>query len=73
MEFVVIGIGAILLGRDPNGLVNFAFRGARALAPRLPVPRRLHVFSSAPKPMVVAEAAQADEIPEAQVAGHGVA
>jgi hypothetical protein len=39
----------------------------------LPVPRRLHVLSSAPKPMVVAEAAQADEIPEAQVAGHGVA
>lgn len=29
--FVVIGIGAIIIGRDPNGLVNFAFTGGRIL------------------------------------------
>jgi branched-chain amino acid transport system permease protein len=74
--FLVIGVGAILLGRDPNGLVNYAFRGARAAAPRVPLPRRLRRFSAAPPPYVVQEPVGsdvADDVSEAQVAGHGVA
>jgi branched-chain amino acid transport system permease protein len=71
--FLVLGVGAILLGRDPNGLVNYFYRGVRALAPRVPLPRQLQRFSAAPPPFVVSEADEAETIPEAQVAGHGVA
>jgi branched-chain amino acid transport system permease protein len=71
--FLVIGVGAILLGRDPNGLVNFLFKGARELVPRMPLPRQLRRWSAAPPPYAVAEADEAESLPEAQVAGHGVA
>jgi branched-chain amino acid transport system permease protein len=73
LEFLVLGGGAILLSRDPNGLVNFAFRGLRALAPRLPLPPQLRRYSAAPPVFVVNEAEESENIPEAQVAGHGVA
>jgi branched-chain amino acid transport system permease protein len=71
--FLIIGVGAILLGRDPNGLVNYVFKGARQIAPRLPLPRQLRRWSVAPSPKVIAEAVEDDALPEAQVAGHGVA
>jgi branched-chain amino acid transport system permease protein len=71
--FLVIGVGAILLGRDPNGLVNFVFKGVREFAPRMPLPRQLRRWSAAPPPYVVAEADETESLPEAQVAGHGVA
>jgi branched-chain amino acid transport system permease protein len=73
VEFIVIGIGAILLARDPNGLVNFGFRGARAVASGLPMPRQLRRFTAAPPPLVVEDSSEDESIPEAQVAGHGVA
>lgn len=74
LEFLVIGIGAILLGRDPNGLVNYFFRGIRAIAPRAPLPRQLRRNSAAPPPYVVHESLeQADSLQEAQVARHGIA
>jgi branched-chain amino acid transport system permease protein len=73
LEFLVLGGGAILLSRDPNGLVNLAYRGLRALAPRLPLPDQLQRFSTAPPVYVVHESEESDNVPEAQVAGHGVA
>lgn len=73
LVFLVIGGGAILLGRDPNGLVNYFYRGMRALRPRVPLPQPLRRFSAAPPPVVVHESDEAEALPEAQVAGHGVA
>ncbi len=76
LEFLVLGGGAILLARDPNGLVNLFYRGMRAVVPRMPVPGWVtQRAASAPKPAEVdgEEDEDLDEIPEAQVAGHGVA
>ncbi|MDT4911395.1 MAG: hypothetical protein QOC66_523 [Pseudonocardiales bacterium] len=70
LEFLVLGGGAILLSRDPNGLVNLVYRGARTLMPRVPVPRWLHRSTG---PAAPDDARQLDDLPEAQVAGHGVA
>jgi branched-chain amino acid transport system permease protein len=67
LEFLVIGIGAILLARDPNGLVNFWFKAGREVAPRLPLPPWLRGRRAGEPPPVV------EALPEAQVAGHGVA
>jgi branched-chain amino acid transport system permease protein len=69
LVFLVIGVGAILLGRDPNGLVNVLFKGLRQLEPHLPLPPRLRALTAGPP----APAAEAESVPEAQVAGHGVA
>jgi branched-chain amino acid transport system permease protein len=33
--FMIIGIGAVLAGRDPNGLVNYLFKGGRWVEQRL--------------------------------------
>jgi len=79
--FLVIGVGAILLARDPNGLVNYAFRGGRELLPRVPLPKQLRRFSSVPPPRSAAPAGaeslneplDGENVQEAQVAGHGVA
>jgi len=60
--FLIIGVGAILLARDPNGLVNFFYRGVRRVVPSLPLPRR-------GQPVAV----DVERPVEAQVAGHGVA
>jgi branched-chain amino acid transport system permease protein len=76
LVFLVVGVGAIMLGRDPNGLANLFYRGVRAAAPRVPLPRQLRRFSAAPPPYVVQEAdgvETVDDVQEAQVAGHGVA
>jgi hypothetical protein len=73
MVFLVIGVGAILLGRDPNGLINYAFRGFRALTPRLPLPSLLRPRSGVPQPYRIAEPEEHESVQEAQVAGHGVA
>ncbi len=70
LEFLVIGLGAILLGRDPNGLMNVFFRGMRLAAPRLPVPPRLRfLVGRTPAPVPIGH----ESIPESQVAGHGIA
>jgi len=36
VTFLVIGGGAVLLGRDPNGLVNYMFSGTRWVIARIP-------------------------------------
>jgi branched-chain amino acid transport system permease protein len=71
--FLVIGLGAILLARDPNGLVNFGFRGGREILARLPLPRQLRRFSAAPMPVAVDPVHDTEAVQDAQVAGHGVA
>jgi branched-chain amino acid transport system permease protein len=35
--FIVVGVGAVMLGRDPNGLANKAFRLGNAIQRLLPV------------------------------------
>jgi branched-chain amino acid transport system permease protein len=72
--FLVIAGGAILLARDPNGLVNLFFKAARSLAPRVPLPPRLRrVVAGRRASQSVAAELVADAVPEPQVAGHGVA
>ncbi len=70
LEFLVLGGGAILLSRDPNGLVNLFYRGVRLVAPGLPLPRWLRPTVRAEVPD---DASELDSIPETQAAGHGIA
>jgi branched-chain amino acid transport system permease protein len=77
LVFMVIAVGALLLGKDPNGLINQVFRathGTRTVTPRLPLP---HWLSTAPARVAVGNDA-ADDSPaeparEGQVIGRGVA
>jgi hypothetical protein len=70
LEFLVIGLGAILLGRDPNGLMNVFFRGLRLAGPRLPVPSRFKfLVGRTPTPVPI----EHESIHESQVVGHGIA
>jgi branched-chain amino acid transport system permease protein len=77
LVFMVIAVGALLLGRDPNGLINQFFKGARVVSPRLPLPSWL--AGGAPRPALAANLpgelgdVEAEHPREAQVAGHGVA
>jgi branched-chain amino acid transport system permease protein len=74
LVFLVIGGGAIMLGRDPNGLVNVLFRGLRLAEPHLPLPQRLRTLTVPPPPSSLsAPPAELETVPEKQVAGHGVA
>ncbi|MEO9140602.1 MAG: ABC transporter permease [Jatrophihabitans sp.] len=68
LVFMVIAIGAILLAKDPNGLVNIFFKAVRSLEPRLPAQVRAYTAGRQPALQVSAET-----IPDKQVAGHGVA
>jgi branched-chain amino acid transport system permease protein len=36
LEFLIIGVGAVSLGRDPNGLANLLFGAGRAIRRRIP-------------------------------------
>lgn len=40
LEFLVIGVGAVSLGRDPNGIANHLFSFGRWLGVRIPLPGR---------------------------------
>jgi branched-chain amino acid transport system permease protein len=71
LALVVLGVGAIMLGRDPNGLSNMFYRAVRGSGLRVPLPQRARSFA-APEPSAPA-AAEADSRSEKQVAGHGVA
>jgi len=74
LEFLVIGLGAILLGRDPNGLVNVIFRGLRLAEPSLPLPGRVRFLAArTPTAVRVERASALESVPESEVAGHGVA
>jgi branched-chain amino acid transport system permease protein len=70
LEFFVLGGGAILLARDPNGLVNLFYRGVAALSPRVPLP---WLRRAAPAGEVAADEPEYDDLPEPEVAGRGVA
>jgi branched-chain amino acid transport system permease protein len=70
LEFLVLGGGAILLARDPNGLLNIFYRAVRRVAPRLPMPALVRRTVTADVPD---DASELEDVPEAQVAGHGVA
>jgi branched-chain amino acid transport system permease protein len=67
LEFLVIGFGAVSLGRDPNGLANMIFKAGARLAPRLPV-LRLPQRPEHSEPAVDSAGLETE-----QVAGHGVA
>jgi branched-chain amino acid transport system permease protein len=60
MIFIVLAIGAILLARDPNGLVNLGYTGLRGIAGRLPGRVSARVAGRHAEPLEVG-------------AGHGVA
>jgi branched-chain amino acid transport system permease protein len=68
--FLVIAVGAILLSRDPNGLVNLFFKSLRRIWPRLPLPA---LPARRGEPSGDADTVDVDSPVEAQVAGHGVA
>lgn len=82
LMFIVLAVGAWLLARDPNGLVNILFKAARRIAPRLPLPMWLQPapsdeagLSAAPidaaeSPAVAEDTASSEQ---ASGAGHGVA
>jgi branched-chain amino acid transport system permease protein len=88
LEFLVIGMGAILLGRDPNGLVNVFYRGWRAVGATdrtLAVVGRV-IPRSQPAPVqpdgadaLTTDDAVADgpmdvtDVSDVRVAGHGIA
>jgi branched-chain amino acid transport system permease protein len=65
LEFLIIGIGAVSLGRDPNGIANHLFTWGRWARNRIPL------LAPAPSPTPVAAETVARETE--QVAGHGVA
>ena len=67
LTFLVVAVGAILLARDPNGLVNVVFRSARSLAPRIPVLERFLAGPGDVRP------GETDQLVESQVVGHGAA
>ncbi|MCW2494194.1 ABC transporter permease [Jatrophihabitans sp.] len=63
VTFLVIGGGAVLLGRDPNGLTNYMFSGVRWLLGRLPVLERI---THRPERVVLRQESE-------QVVSHGAA
>lgn len=76
MIFIVLAVGAIMLARDPNGLVNFAFRGLRTLAGNRRLPTAWHRFApgqgSAASPAGQSGDIQ-ENVAETKVGSHGVA
>jgi branched-chain amino acid transport system permease protein len=81
LEFLIIGAGAISLGRDPNGIANHLFSWGRFVTANIPLPgfgrvRGRPVPSAAAGPAYAAEipdGLDADELSETEVVGHGVA
>jgi branched-chain amino acid transport system permease protein len=70
LEFLIIGIGAVSLGRDPNGIANHLFSWGRWVRNRIPV----FVSSGASGgEHRVTEALRESDFDTEQVAGHGVA
>jgi branched-chain amino acid transport system permease protein len=70
---LVIGGGAILIGRDPNGLSNYLFTGTRWVLAQIPLLNRLN-GPGEPRPARVDSAQSSEVYSDAQVAvTHGVA
>jgi branched-chain amino acid transport system permease protein len=70
LEFLMIGVGAISLGRDPNGIANHLFAAGRWARGRLPVLNRSIAAAPAHQPNPTSEMLPIDS---ERVAGHGVA
>jgi branched-chain amino acid transport system permease protein len=64
LEFLVIGIGAVSLGRDPNGIANHLFTWGRWLRERIPL------FAAQPAPATIDGPAALET---ERMAGHGIA
>lgn len=73
MIFIVLAIGAILLARDPNGLVNLFYGGARWVLARLPRPEWTQRTTSAGAHARSDEEDEPIAVEEKVEAGHGVA
>jgi branched-chain amino acid transport system permease protein len=73
IEFLIIGVGAILLGRDPNGLANMFFRGWRTAAPRLPAVGRFYGTERHAAAQQLVDEPEFESLPEPEVVGRGVA
>jgi branched-chain amino acid transport system permease protein len=67
LEFLIIGAGAVSLGRDPNGLANIIFKTGSWLGTRLPAQLRL------PQRAERADSAEPASLETERMAGHGVA
>jgi branched-chain amino acid transport system permease protein len=65
LEFLLIAVGAVTLGRNPNGLANLAFIGTRRVLPYLPKLPQLPHRQPRPRPQ--------EQLETEQVASHGVA
>ena len=68
VTFLVIGGGAVLLGRDPNGLTNYMFTGTRWVLDRIPGMTRLIARAER-----VPTLRHQGEAAEQQVVSHGAA
>ena len=66
---VIEDVGAVTLGRNPNGLANLAFTGTRRVLPYLPKLPQLPRRQSDPRPGTRSP----EDLETEQVAGHGVA
>jgi branched-chain amino acid transport system permease protein len=65
LEFLLIAVGAVTLGRNPNGLANLAFIGTRRVLPYLPKLPQLPHRQPRPRPQ--------EQLETEQVTSHGVA
>jgi hypothetical protein len=84
VEFLVIGVGAVSLGRDPNGIANHLFSLGRLVTRTVPLPARLRPNAQSVPTAHATGAAHADSFDgqydlddygaeSEQVVGHGVA
>jgi branched-chain amino acid transport system permease protein len=80
LEFLIIGVGAISLGRDPNGIANHLFRFGRLAREHVPVLNRgpaLHAGGEHQRPVdsepAAGAPAQTEPVDTERVASHGVA
>jgi branched-chain amino acid transport system permease protein len=72
LEFLVIGVGAVSLGRDPNGIANHLFGWGRRLGGRIPLVRAASTPTATPSGRE-AELRDLDARDTERMAGHGVA
>lgn len=79
LEFIVIGVGAILLAREPNGLVNRLFTLGRRAQPSLVAVAHRALPQRSPTPAVLVggppgvDSADEDSVDNERVVRHGVA
>jgi len=73
LEFLIIGICAVSLGRDPNGIANYLFKWGRWIWARIPIPSRGASGGQHALVEPVREPLYEADFDTEQVAGHGVA